>query len=104
MALVIGLLSLRIILRLFAANSSTSFVNWVYDTTDTLMAPFRGIFPSPEIRPEGYVLDLPAIFAIIVYALAGYLILVLAGMLPAPWGDHDEVVEERPVRTRTIRR
>lgn len=103
LALVVGLLTIRVILRLFSANSSASFVNWIYTTTDTLMTPFRGIFPSPSIRPGGYVLDLPALFAIIVYALVGYLILVLVGWLPSPLGDSD-VVDDRPARRRIIRR
>jgi hypothetical protein len=68
------------------------------------MAPFRGIFPSPTIRPGGYVLDLPAIFALIVYILIGYLILALMGLLPLPGARDEEVIEERPLRTRTIRR
>lgn len=96
LGLVEALLAIRVILRLFAANPNTSFVNWIYETTGTLMAPFRGIFPVAHIGPSGYVLDLPAIFAMIVYALIGYLILALVGLVPSPWTRRDqEVVTHR---------
>jgi hypothetical protein len=102
LVLVTGLLLLRIILRLFGANPSTAFVNWIYNTTGDLMAPFRGIFPTPTLG-EGYVLDLPAIFALIVYILIGLLILALLSLLAGPW-SREETVEERPARTRRTTR
>lgn len=103
LALVAALLLLRIVLRLFSANPDASFVGWIYRTSGELMAPFRGIFPSPVLG-EGYVLDLPAIFALIVYILIGYLILALMGLMPMPGRGDEEIVEERPVRTRRVRR
>lgn len=75
------ILALRVIFRLFAANPSSEFVNWIYQTSGTLMAPFRGIFPSAEVSP-GHVLDISALFAMLVYAVLGYVILALLGWLP----------------------
>lgn len=81
--LVVGLveivLLLRIVLRLFAANPNASFVHWTYSTSNTLLEPFRGIFPSTVIS-KSYVLDFTALFALIVYALVGSLLVYFVGM------------------------
>jgi uncharacterized protein YggT (Ycf19 family) len=69
-SLAVILLGLRVIFRLFDANA-TGFVEWVYDASGTLMAPFRGIFPSAELDP-GNVLDVSALFAILMYVIIGY--------------------------------
>src|SRR5689334_21473435 len=67
------LLGFRIILELFGANPRTPFVAWIYDLTKTLLYPFQGIFPSPVLN-GGFVLDIGAIIAILIYALIAYLI------------------------------
>lgn len=66
-------LALRIILKLFAASRTAPFVQWVYETTEPLLAPFSGMFPSPSVS-GGMVLEFSALFALIVYAFVGYLI------------------------------
>ena len=76
-------LALRIILRLFAANPTASFTHWTYVTSDTLLQPFRGIFPSTVIG-KGYVLDFTALFALVVYGLLGSLLVYLAATLEVP--------------------
>ncbi len=68
------LLSLRIILKLFGAAPSVSFVNWVYITTAPLLNPFAGIFPSPELE-GGFVIEFSALFALIIYSFAGYFLI-----------------------------
>lgn len=79
-SIVIGLieaiLGLRVILRLFGANPGTGFVQWVYDMSAGLMAPFAGIFPTASIT-SGFAIDFSAIFAMIVYAIIGYLLKLL---------------------------
>jgi len=74
------LLGLRIILRFFWANPSTPFVSWVYESSDSLLAPFAGIFPVSRID-GGFIVDFPAIFAVIIYAFIGYLILEVVEMI-----------------------
>lgn len=76
-------LGLRVIFRLFAANPDSPFVHWIYQTSTTFMAPFRGIFPSEVLRPGGYTLDISALFAMLMYAIIGYLVLSLLAWLPA---------------------
>lgn len=61
-----ALLLFRVFFLLFSANPSTPFVQWVYNVTTDLMAPFRGIFPTKPVGETGY-LDISAIFAIIFY-------------------------------------
>lgn len=67
------LLSLRIVLKLFNASTAAPFTRWVYETTSPLLAPFQGMFPSPELS-GGFELEFSAIFALMVYAFVGYLI------------------------------
>lgn len=74
--LVAVFLGLRIILRLFGANPEVGFVQWVYSSTNSLMQPFRGIFPTETIARD-YVIDFSALFALIVYGLLGMALLSL---------------------------
>jgi|SRR3989338_5820657 len=70
--LVEGLLGLRIILKLFGASTSAPFVTWIYETTQPLLTPFIGMFPSPRLT-DGFVIEFSSLFALMVYALIGYL-------------------------------
>jgi uncharacterized protein YggT (Ycf19 family) len=78
-----AILVFRVLFRLFNANANASFVSWIYDTSDSLMAPFRGIFPPQEII-QGHILDVSALFAMLMYALVGYVLIALLGLLPQP--------------------
>lgn len=68
-----GLLALRILLKFFGANPFTPFVAWVYQTSKPLLTPFEGMFPS-AVTQGGFVLEVSVLFALLVYAFAGYLI------------------------------
>ncbi|HYJ92291.1 MAG TPA: YggT family protein [Pyrinomonadaceae bacterium] len=63
-----GLLGIRLILELFAANNSVGFVQVIKTVTEPLYAPFKGIVPSLTIG-DGFTLALPIVIAIVVYAL-----------------------------------
>lgn len=81
--LVMLVLGLRVLFRLFNANTTAGFVEWIYETSDVIMAPFRGIFPPATIE-EGHVLDFSALFAIVVYAILGFLLTsLIASFAPA---------------------
>lgn len=71
--LVEGLLALRILLKLFGASTAAPFVRWVYETTQPLLNPFSGMFPSPQVS-GGFVLEFSSIFALLVYAFVGFVI------------------------------
>jgi uncharacterized protein YggT (Ycf19 family) len=66
-AIVAVLIVIRIIFELLAANPNAGFSNLIYTITAPLVAPFQGVFPTPQ--SHGSILDLAAVLAIIVYAL-----------------------------------
>ncbi|MFA6184307.1 MAG: YggT family protein [Parcubacteria group bacterium] len=67
------LLSLRFIFKFFAVNTHTPFVAWIYNATTSLVKPFVGILPSLDLG--GFVIDFATLIALVVYVLAGYLVL-----------------------------
>jgi len=78
-----ALLLLRFILKLFAANSSVGFVQWVYDTSGVLLDPFRGIFPD-HVFKSTFVLDLSTLFAMIIYAVIVMVLLYIVDLVATP--------------------
>ncbi|WP_226037902.1 YggT family protein [Aquibacillus saliphilus] len=65
------ILGLRIVLKLFGANKSAPFVQWIYDTSAPLLYPFEGIFPTTNIDGT-FLIEFPALFAVIIYTIIGY--------------------------------
>jgi hypothetical protein len=76
-------LGLRLILKLFGANVGNGFVNWVYETSNVLLDPFRGIFPT-QVFKSTFVLELSTIFAMIVYAIIVMLLVYVVDLIPTP--------------------
>jgi uncharacterized protein YggT (Ycf19 family) len=68
------LLLLRVVLRFFNGDPGASFVNWVYTVTAPLLEPLRGVFTSFDVVNRGWVIDYVALFAMVVYAVAGYIV------------------------------
>ena len=68
----ITLLTFRFFLLLLGANPTSGFVNFIYRTSDVVMAPFDGIFPTQAGENSVHILDFSALFAIIAYALLAY--------------------------------
>lgn len=62
-----GLLAFRLILKLFGASTSSSFVAFIYNVTKIFVAPFAGIFKSVE---SGF--ETSTLIAMLVYALVGW--------------------------------
>jgi uncharacterized protein YggT (Ycf19 family) len=67
--LIYGLLAIRLMLALFAANNSAGFVQLIKNVTDPIYSPFKGIVPSPSVE-GGFTLALPIVVAIVIYILA----------------------------------
>ena len=63
-----GLLTIRLLLELFAARENAGFVKFIKSATGIFYAPFEGIVPSPQAE-GGFTLALPIIVAIVVYML-----------------------------------
>ena len=72
-SLIEGLLGLRITLKFLSASSNAPLVKWVYQTSEPLLTPFIGMFPSPQLQ-GGFVIEFSVLFAFIFYSLIGYLI------------------------------
>lgn len=77
---VYGLLAIRLVLTLIAANASNGFVQFINVVTDPFYALFVGIVPSPTAE-GGYTLAVPILIAIVVYALLHFAINGLLRML-----------------------
>lgn len=67
------IIALRILLKFLNANPNTPFVRWINDASGSLIYPFQGIFPSPVLN-GGFVLEMSAIIALLVYAILAYII------------------------------
>jgi len=74
------LIALRFVLELLDAGAGSSFVGWIYNASETLVAPFQGAFPS-IVLSGGYVIDLSAVLAMIAYAIIGWLIIRLVAFV-----------------------
>jgi hypothetical protein len=68
------LLAFGFVLRLFGANPTSEFTQFVYRSLERVMAPFRGIFAPVELGTTGNdveaVLDTSILFAMLVYGVA----------------------------------
>lgn len=87
-------LALRVILRFFAANPDASFVRWVYNSSDVLLQPFRGVFPTTVVG-DNHVVDFSAIFAMVVYGLVALAFAALANRLTPGYIAPTTVVKKR---------
>jgi uncharacterized protein YggT (Ycf19 family) len=67
------LLAIRIVLELLGANSANGFASFIYGITDPLVAPFAGLF-NYTLQTGVVRFDLPALIAILVYSLIGYIV------------------------------
>lgn len=79
-----GLLAIRFILALLAANPNNGFASLIYAITGPFVAPFRTLFATPGFG--GSVFELYTLIAMLVYFLAWWAIVRLV-----------EVVANRPV-------
>lgn len=91
------LLGLRIILKLLGANPIAPFVQWEYQTSAPFIVPFKEIFPSPG--SQGYVIEMSVIFALIAYALLGFLLMTLFNDLSDYYEKRDQIRYREPAGT-----
>jgi YggT family protein len=74
-----ALLVIRLVLRASGANPAAGFAQFVYGVTAPFLAPFVGLFGSPQAG--GSVLEIHTIVALVVYALVAWLLGRLAWLL-----------------------
>jgi len=68
-----GLIGLRFMLKLVAANPSNPFASFVYAITAPALWVFRGLTASPSF--DGVVIELYDFIAVAVYALLGWVLI-----------------------------
>jgi hypothetical protein len=66
------LLMLRFALKLIAANPASPIAALIYAITDLFLFPFFGLTITPSAG--GIVLEIPTLFAMLIYALIGWAI------------------------------
>ena len=64
------LLGLRFALKLIAANPASPIAALIYAITDLFLFPFSGLTVTPSAG--GMVLEIPTLFAMLIYALIGW--------------------------------
>ncbi len=74
-----GLIGLRVILRLFAANPGNPFARFVYEVTSIFLWPFRTLTASPSAGNR--VLEIPSLIAMLVFALLAWVIVQLIWLI-----------------------
>lgn len=75
-----ALITFRFVLKMLAANPTNGFVDLMYKLTDVLVMPFIGIVGTPALG-NGGVIDMPSVFAIVVYGLITAAIVTLFRIL-----------------------
>jgi uncharacterized protein YggT (Ycf19 family) len=63
------ILLMSFLLRLFGASTDASFTQWMYRSADSIMRPFRGIFPTRQLNDVS-VFDPSLLFGAICYTVA----------------------------------
>ncbi|MGH2504253.1 MAG: YggT family protein [Ktedonobacterales bacterium] len=76
----ITLIIIRVILKALAANPGAGFTSFLYGVTNPLVAPFQGIFATPQAG-TGSVFELSSLIAIIVYALIAWALVRLIAIM-----------------------
>jgi len=75
---IVVFIGLRILLLLIVANQSNSIVDFIYNVTEPLVGPFRGILSIDTVSPGGpSVFDVGALVALIGWLLIYALIMAI---------------------------
>ena len=88
-----GLIALRVILKLIAANPENDFADFIYSITKPLVAPFFGITGTPTAN--GSVLEIGSIIAMVVYFFAAWIVVRLISLIFARPSARSVTVEDR---------
>ncbi len=82
---IVGIIDLILLLRLvflLLGARAVGFADFLYSISSPFVAPFRGIFPNPQV--EGSYFDMASFAAIIVYALLGWVVARLIDLATRP--------------------
>lgn len=87
-------LGLRLLLKLFGANTGAPFVAWIYETSEPLLYPFRGMFAAPVLE-EGIIIEFSTMFAMIAYALIAWIFIELINFISRAGRNNDHHHDDR---------
>lgn len=73
------LIAIRLVLKVLGANPDAGFAAFIYGVTALLVAPFVGLFGTPQAG--GSVLEPHSIVALIIYALVAWLVAKIVWLL-----------------------
>jgi uncharacterized protein YggT (Ycf19 family) len=71
--LIEALLAIRFVLKALGANAEAGFAQLMYAVTGPLVAPFGGLFGTPQAA-SGAVLEVHTLIALVIYALVTWLL------------------------------
>lgn len=74
-----GLIGLRVVLRMMAANPGNPFANFIYTISGLFLWPFQTLVSNPS--SEGVVLEISSIIAMMVYLLLAWVFVELLWLL-----------------------
>jgi len=78
--LIEALLAIRFVLKALGANADAGFAQLIYGVTSPLVAPFVGLFGTPQAA-NGAVLEVHTLIALVIYALVAWLLVRGAWLL-----------------------
>ena len=93
-----ALLLIRFVLKALGANPEAGFAQFIYGVTGPLVAPFAGLFGTPQAA-SGATLELHTLIAVVMYALVAWLLVRLAWLVFGE-GRSASVASTDSVRTR----
>ena len=78
------LIAARFLGKLLGASSQSAFVNFIYQVSSPMVAPFKGIFGNGGSGTNSF--ETASLVAIVVYAVIGWGLVVLIRIVTAPRG------------------
>lgn len=78
--LIEALLLIRFVLKALGANAEAGFAQFIYGITGPLVAPFLGLFGTPQAA-SGATLEWHTLIALVIYALVAWLLARGAGLV-----------------------
>jgi len=74
-------LVLRFVLKMLGASSTSPAIAWVYGFTAPLIQPFLAVLPTPAVVDGRFTIEFSTLFAIFAYAVIGYVLQELIGIV-----------------------
>jgi len=73
-------LAVRFVLHFFAVNPTNGFAQWVFNSTNGIMTPFRGVFTQTVVGHPHYV-DVVTLFVMAAYVVVAVVLGAVLGYL-----------------------